>query len=107
MRDIYARKQQLEDRKKALNWKLVEIEAALSTPGSRDSEERATEREDDELLENLGLNDQAEIRMIDAALGRIEAGTYGICAKCGSEVSPARLDILPATPFCKSCAGSA
>ena len=46
----------------------------------------------------------AEIRMIEAALARIESGDYGICTKCGAQIGKERLDVVPFTPFCPSCA---
>ena len=39
-----------------------------------------------------------------AALGRIESGDYGFCAKCGGEIGEDRLDVVPFTPFCRNCA---
>jgi RNA polymerase-binding transcription factor DksA len=42
--------------------------------------------------------------MIEAALHRIEAGEYGECVSCGAEIDPERLDLVPATPFCATCA---
>ncbi|MEC5191384.1 MULTISPECIES: TraR/DksA family transcriptional regulator [unclassified Arthrobacter] len=37
---------------------------------------------------------------IEAALERIDAGTYGICAVCGEQIAPGRLEARPWTPFC-------
>jgi hypothetical protein len=34
---------------------------------------------------------------IDAALTRLAAGSYGICTRCGREISLDRLDLVPAT----------
>ena len=80
----------LEDRRKALLGRMGElgirmdaIEDALDAPHSRDWEELATEREDDEVLEGLGAAGQAEVARIRAALRRIEKGEYGICVECG------------------------
>ena len=42
---------------------------------------------------------------IDAALARIEDGTYGDCVRCGEAIAPARLALVPDTPFCAACAG--
>lgn len=42
--------------------------------------------------------------MIDAAFARLAQDEYGFCTICGAEISAARLDLLPATPFCKRCA---
>ncbi len=40
-------------------------------------EDSASERQGDEVLEALGSYDVAEMRQIDAALARIEDGSYG------------------------------
>lgn len=37
---------------------------------------------------------------VQAALERLEAGTYGKCVVCGRPVEPARLRAIPETPFC-------
>jgi RNA polymerase-binding transcription factor DksA len=37
---------------------------------------------------------------IDAALQRIEDGTYGICEVCGKPIAPARLMAIPWTRLC-------
>ena len=98
------RKAQLLDRRAALLERVNSIETELDSHQSRDWEELATERESDEVLEVMGLSAVSELRMIDAALVRVEAGTYGDCARCGSEIGDDRLDVLPFTPFCRDCA---
>ncbi len=40
---------------------------------------------------------------IDAALERIEKGNYGICAGCGKEIAPARLEAVPYAAECPEC----
>ena len=98
------RKGELEARLRDLTKRMTSIDAEFDAHEAKDWEEMATEREGDEVLEDLGLSAQAEIRMIVAALARIEAGEYGDCVKCGEEISVERLDLLPATPFCRVCA---
>ncbi|WCK68736.1 TraR/DksA C4-type zinc finger protein (plasmid) [Agrobacterium tumefaciens] len=44
-----------------------------------------------------------ELLGVDAALQRLEKGSFGICAKCGAEIAERRLDIVSHTPFCRSC----
>lgn len=104
MTSIASRKAGLESRLSALRARLHEIEEELDSHDSKDWSEMATEREGDEVLESLGVGGQQEIRMIEAALARIDDGEYGICMKCGSEISEARLDLVPFTPFCATCA---
>jgi len=41
---------------------------------------------------------------IDAALGRIADGTYGVCEDCGEPIGEGRLGARPATRWCIRCA---
>ena len=40
---------------------------------------------------------------IDEALLRLEDGSYGTCAECGSEIAEARLKAVPFATLCRSC----
>jgi RNA polymerase-binding transcription factor DksA len=102
MKSVAARKAQLEARLAHLQDRIEIISDELVSHSSRDWEELATEREDDQVLEDLGQSAQAEIRMIEAALRRMEAGEYGDCVHCGERISEDRLDLIPGTPFCKA-----
>jgi len=101
---IAGRKAQLEQRLVELGHRLESIEETLSAPHTSDWEDMATEREGDEVLDRMGVAGQRELRQITAALRRIKAGTFGECVTCGEEIDASRLDLLPATPFCRNCA---
>ncbi len=94
----------LLNRLRELGVRLDGIEDALEAPHSKDWEEAAVEREDEEVLERLGQSGQAEIARIKSALARLASGDYGYCAKCGDEISEQRLEVLPDTPNCVKCA---
>jgi RNA polymerase-binding transcription factor DksA len=94
----------LRSRLDELNARLTGVEAELDQPADADVEERATEREGDEVLESLGNSGLLEIRMIQAALGRIEDGTFGECVACGEPISEERLNAVPHAARCKRCA---
>lgn len=51
----------------------------------------------------LDEHETAELREIDAALNRMEAGTYGRCIDCGVEIPAARLHAAPEAPRCITC----
>lgn len=102
--DLAARRAQLKARLAELDHRLHGIEDELLSHQARDWEELATEREQDEVLTALGDEGKLEIRQILAALDRVRTGDYGACTKCGDEIAQARLDLLPATPFCAGCA---
>ena len=40
---------------------------------------------------------------VERALGRIDAGTYGICERCGKPIDPARLEARPWALLCIDC----
>ncbi len=71
---------------------------------SADWEEQATERENDEVLESLGITAEQELIMINSALKRIDTGDYFQCSLCGENIPLERLELLPFSPHCVSCA---
>ena len=46
---------------------------------------------------------QGNLEEIDAALGRLDAGTYGLCEDCGKPVPAGRLEIIPYARRCVAC----
>jgi DnaK suppressor protein len=106
MIDTTKYRKRLEQRLAELGERLVHIKDELDDPLPKDWEDQATAEEDDEVLQSLGSAGQNEITMIRKALERIADGTYGTCARCGDAIAPERLDILPHTPLCTSCANA-
>jgi RNA polymerase-binding transcription factor DksA len=103
MIDVERQKAQLVARKAELERRLVRIEGELDEPMNADADERAVERQDDEVLEAMGEAGLSELRAIDAALDRIAHGRYGICARCGEDIAEARLEAVPHAALCQSC----
>jgi DnaK suppressor protein len=46
---------------------------------------------------------QAKVVEIDAALGRVDAGTYGVCEACGKPIPEVRLEAVPEATLCVGC----
>lgn len=66
------------------------------------------EEGDPELIErekNLALLRTFEERLeeIDQAIAALDEGTYGICERCGNQIDPERLRIVPETTLCVAC----
>ena len=53
------------------------------------------------------LVEQARARLaeVDAALARLDAGTYGACERCGEPIGSGRLEARPTARHCVDCAG--
>ena len=58
------------------------------------------ERELDMTLEE---NERLWLGEVRAALQRIEAGTYGTCARCSAQIPVERLEAFPTASLCISC----
>ncbi len=54
---------------------------------------------------DVGLRDMARHRLheVEAALARMEKGTYGHCVNCGRPIDAARLQALPEASCCRRC----
>jgi YteA family regulatory protein len=63
----------------------------------------ATETYDRELDYTLEENSEHVLGEIEAALTRIEGGTYGICTNCGNQIPEERLEALPWATLCIEC----
>jgi len=62
--------------------------------------ETATATLDREIDFTLEENSNQVLTEIDAALKRIEGGTYGTCTKCGREIAAERLEAYPWASLC-------
>ena len=71
--------------------------------GTLDSDnygDTATVTYDRELDYSLEENSETVLREIDAALQRIEDGTYGVCERCGKPIEEERLEAIPWARLC-------
>ena len=86
------------------------------TPGSLEDEteeivgnsdnhlgDTATATLDREIDYSLEENSEHVLRAIDAALQRIEDGTFGTCETCGQPISEERLEAIPYATQCIDC----
>jgi DnaK suppressor protein len=93
--------------------RLVSAKAAVNHEGSLTDEsgdlssgpgdhlaDTATETFMRELDNGLEENAEHLLAEIDAALGRIESGTYGTCVACGKPIGEERLEAVPWATLC-------
>jgi RNA polymerase-binding protein DksA len=78
----------------------VEEIAATSDNHLAETASATLDREIDYTLEENSGHVLAEL---DAALKRLDDGTYGVCTSCGQEIAPERLEAYPWASLCIDC----
>ena len=68
-----------------------------------DPADRATAESDRSFTLRIRDRERRLIRKIQAALQRIDDGSYGICDDCGEEIGVPRLKARPVTKLCINC----
>lgn len=56
-----------------------------------------------ELDMTLDENVRDALASVQAALGRMEAGDYGVCARCSQKITVQRLEAMPTATLCITC----
>ena len=106
---LFNAKKTLEDQKNGLTTQI----AALSTQDpfmdperTNDNAASDTDAAEESDHDRVGaMVDELKEKMIeiDAALGRIEDGTYGTCLECSTAIAESRLLVLPTARNCAEC----
>jgi len=71
--------------------------------GPKDVVDIAADDIDRKMLETVSAHDIKRLRLIDAALSRIQNDRYGICMKCGKKIPEERLEAIPDALMCITC----
>lgn len=96
--------EKLKLRQEELAARLNKVEASLRKTHEKDWEEQAIERENEEVVEALNETIRTELEQIIAALNRVEKNEFGVCSICDDPIPIGRLEALPYTDRCVSCA---
>ena len=83
-----------------------ELGQAIQAPGQMTyGSQAAAATQVFEQQRDLALRDRSiqQLELVEAALARLDAGTYGACLRCGQPIAPERLEALPWAAYCISC----
>ena len=69
----------------------------------KDLADIASDDIDRKMIEAIGAQDLKRLKLIDAALTRIQQGKYGLCMKCGKRIPQDRLEAIPYALMCVAC----
>ena len=95
----------LEDRRREIHEKLRSLREAIPMEAHdvRDAEEQSVDDFVQEVDLALMQMKSETLKKIEQALLRLEAGTYGHCQECDTEIPSARLRALPFAALCREC----
>lgn len=96
----------LLERRQRLMEKLLQNKQAeddMSDLTRGDDLDQAVATRDREMNYMLTNRERMELKAIEAALERIDNGSYGICEECGEEIDKKRLEVLPFARHCRDC----
>jgi DnaK suppressor protein len=98
-------KRMLEERRQEIQEKLRSIRE--TRPAEADQVKDTEEQSVDDVLREVDfalMEMKSEtLARIDEAVRRLEHGSYGVCADCGTEIAEARLEALPFATRCRAC----
>jgi len=97
-------KERLGAKRDEFTGRLERITANVWWSLDADSEERARELADSEVVDALGSEARDELGKIQDVLARMDAGVYGRCRECGSPISIKRIEAYPCADECIDCA---
>jgi DnaK suppressor protein len=84
----------------------AELGEAIQAPGQMTyGSQAAAATQVFEQQRDLALRDRAtqQLELVDAALARLDDGTFGTCVRCGKPIAPARIEALPWAAHCIEC----
>jgi DnaK suppressor protein len=85
---------------------LAELGEAIQAPGQMTyGSQAAAASQVFEQQRDLALRDRAtqQLELVDAALERLDDGSFGTCLRCGKPIADARLEALPWAAHCIDC----
>jgi RNA polymerase-binding protein DksA len=85
---------------------VADVEETIQAPGQMTyGSQAAAASQVFEQQRDLALRDRAtqQLELVDTALARLDAGTFGTCLRCGNPIPAARLEALPWAAHCIDC----
>jgi RNA polymerase-binding protein DksA len=96
--------EQMRDNLEVQVERLKDTQALDGTGYTNHQADDATQAFDQAKDLSIRRSSEQRLRLVQDALKKFENGEYGKCDRCGKEIDLARLEAIPYTPYCLSCA---
>jgi RNA polymerase-binding transcription factor DksA len=98
-RTLATRRRSLEDRLRVAD----DDTHALLDEREPDWEDRAANVAAADVIQRIGESEHTQLALVNGALARLEAGTWGTCLDCGADIAANRLRRVPEATRCRKC----
>lgn len=95
--------QEKEEILKQISGSSDDFEKFGTTRSGNDDVDVYLEESDKKIMNTMLTQGSKQLELIEAALRRIEKGTYGLCLQCGKRIPQERLEAIPASVLCIEC----
>jgi DnaK suppressor protein len=94
----------LKERRDSLQRRLTSAtRQSRALADAKDEGDRASASIEKEMSAVEQVQAESLLKSVDAALARIDAGTFGQCLNCGQEIGMKRLEAIPWARYCITC----
>jgi DnaK suppressor protein len=108
MIDLQRARTALEDQQSALRREIEDLgadpdadEVAFEADAGFSDRSHSTEERGRVIAVGRAL--RSNLREVERALAKLDAGTYGTCERCGNPIGDERLEAIPWAPLCIDC----
>ncbi len=108
-KQLRARREELEAERAQLLDQVQELDAEADVNNWReggfddDPADAGSASFERETAQSLSNHSRRLLTQIDDALRRMDAGSYGLCERCGEAIEPERLEAIPYATMCMEC----
>jgi DnaK suppressor protein len=92
-----------DELRKRLGGDLKDLSNSQAQDATGDSADLAFDGGSEEVASQLAELESRELVQIERAIGKLKAGTYGLCEGCAKKIPVARLNALPFSVTCIEC----
>src|SRR5918912_4265283 len=82
---------------------IIELSYAALSPSPQESDGDGSAANTLQATTRLIAAARQQLEETEAALGRVDDGSYGLCCSCGEPVLPERLEIMREARYCLGC----
>jgi RNA polymerase-binding transcription factor DksA len=82
---------------------ITELSCAALSPARNEPDDDGSRMNRLHIAARLLATARHQLQETEAALARVDDGSYGLCGHCGEPIAPERLEVVPSARYCVAC----